>query len=43
MALSVAFGELTLTARADQIYAVIKFLRDNPRCKFTTLIDICGV
>jgi NADH-quinone oxidoreductase subunit C len=37
------FGELTLTARADQIYAVIKFLRDDPRCRFTTLIDICGV
>jgi NADH-quinone oxidoreductase subunit C len=35
-------GELTLTANADQIYAVIKFLRDDPRCKFTTLIDICG-
>ena len=36
-------GELTLTARADQITAVIKFLRDDPRCRFTTLIDICGV
>jgi len=39
----VAFGELNLTARADQIYAVIKFLRDDPRCKFTSMIDICGV
>ena len=38
----VAVGELTLTARADQIYGVLKFLRDDPRCKFTTLIDICG-
>ena len=35
-------GELTLTAAADQIYTVVKFLRDDPRCKFTTLIDICG-
>jgi len=35
-------GELTLKASADQIYAVIKYLRDDPRCKFTTLIDICG-
>jgi NADH-quinone oxidoreductase subunit C len=35
-------GELTLAARADQIYAILKFLRDDPRCKFTTLIDICG-
>lgn len=35
-------GELTLTVRADQIYTVLKFLRDDPRCMFTTLIDICG-
>lgn len=40
---SLEVGELTLAANADQIYAVIKFLRDDPRCKFTTLIDICGV
>ncbi len=39
----VAHGELNITAHADQIYAVIKFLRDDPRCKFTTMIDICGV
>jgi NADH-quinone oxidoreductase subunit C len=38
----VALGELTMIARADQIYAVLKFLRDDPRCQFTTLIDICG-
>jgi NADH-quinone oxidoreductase subunit C len=38
----VAFGELTLAARADQIATVITFLRDDPRCRFTTLIDICG-
>ena len=40
---TIAVGELTLHARADQIYAVLKFLRDDPRCRFTTLIDICGV
>ena len=39
---TVVLGELTLTARADQIYAVLKFLRDDARCKFTSLIDICG-
>jgi NADH-quinone oxidoreductase subunit C len=37
------FGELTLNARADQIVTVLTFLRDDPRCRFTTLIDICGV
>jgi NADH-quinone oxidoreductase subunit C len=36
-------GELTLDVRADQVAAVITFLRDDPRCKFTTMIDICGV
>jgi len=40
---ALTLGELTLTARADQIFPVIKFLRDDPRCRFTTLIDICGV
>ena len=39
---AVRVGELTLSARADQIYTVLKFLRDDPRCKFTTLIDVCG-
>jgi NADH-quinone oxidoreductase subunit C len=35
-------GELTLEVRADDIATVITFLRDDPRCKFTSLIDICG-
>ena len=39
----VRLGELTLDARADQVATVITFLRDDPRCRFTTLIDICGV
>jgi NADH-quinone oxidoreductase subunit C len=40
---SLRLGELTLDVRADQVASVITFLRDDPRCKFTTLIDICGV
>lgn len=39
----VAHGELTVTARADQVVKVLKFLRDDSNCKFTILIDICGV
>jgi len=35
-------GELTLNVRADQVLTVLTFLRDDPRCKLTTLIDICG-
>lgn len=38
----VANGELSLAAAADQIVALITFLRNDPRCQFTTLIDICG-
>src|SRR5262249_54951783 len=38
----VRFGELTVRAKADAIVSVLTFLRDDPRCKFTTLIDLCG-
>ncbi len=37
------FGELTLTAARAAILEVLKFLRDDPRCQFVCLIDICGV
>ncbi len=36
-------GELTLEARRAEIVKVISFLRDDPICKFSSLIDICGV
>ncbi|MFQ5347155.1 MAG: NADH-quinone oxidoreductase subunit C [Rhodothalassiaceae bacterium] len=39
----VARGELTVHARADQIVKVLTFLRDDPECRFRTLVDICGV
>ena len=39
----VAFGELTLYAEAEHIVSVIKKLRDDGRCRFEVLIDICGV
>ncbi len=35
-------GELTIEARADQIVTLLKFLRDDQRCQFQTLIDLCG-
>ena len=40
---AVAVGELTLKADADHIVNLLRFLRDDPRCLFTCLIDICGV
>ncbi len=39
----VAFDEVTIEAKADQIIPLLIFLRDDPRCLFQTLIDICGV
>lgn len=39
----VALGELTLHVARDQIANVLRYLRDDPRCLFTQLIDICGV
>jgi NADH-quinone oxidoreductase subunit C len=40
---SVDTGELTITIHSDRVVEVIKFLRDDRACRFTTLIDICGV
>lgn len=39
----VAYGELTLTVDREQISRVLRFLRDDGRCRFEVLIDICGV
>jgi NADH-quinone oxidoreductase subunit C len=36
-------GELTLDVARDKIVDVLKFLRDDPKCRFEVLIDICGV
>ena len=39
----VAHGELTVTIHRDRVLKVLRFLRDDPQCRFTSLIDICGV
>ena len=39
----VTHGELTVTIHRDRVVKVLRFLRDNVQCRFTTLIDICGV
>jgi NADH-quinone oxidoreductase subunit C len=39
----VKLGELTLHVARDQIASVLRYLRDDPRCLFTQLMDICGV
>jgi NADH-quinone oxidoreductase subunit C len=40
---TVAFGQLTLDARADDIVKVMTFLRDDPRCQFISFIDATAV
>ncbi|MEM9495072.1 MAG: NADH-quinone oxidoreductase subunit C [Pseudomonadota bacterium] len=41
-AVKVAHGELNVTARADRITHVLKFLRDDPLCRFQIMVDLCG-
>ena len=43
MGFAVGNDELTVHARSDQIVKVLTFLRDDPDCRFRTLVDICGV
>lgn len=40
---AVAYGQLTLNVSSDQIISVLRFLRDDARCGFIALVDICGV
>ncbi|MFN3745936.1 MAG: NADH-quinone oxidoreductase subunit C [Hyphomicrobiaceae bacterium] len=39
----IAHDELTLVVPREQIVPVLTYLRDNGRCQFEVLIDICGV
>ncbi len=39
----VAFGELTITAHAADIVAVVTFLRDDPACRFFAFVDVTAV
>jgi NADH-quinone oxidoreductase subunit C len=41
--MAVELSELTVTVEAGGIVRVLEFLRDDPRCRFEILIDVCGV
>src|SRR5690606_26668819 len=43
LSFEVAYGELTVIAQAHAIARVLKFLRDDPACRFSTLLDITAV
>ncbi len=38
----VVYGELTVLVRENAIVQVLTFLRDDPRCLFVSLMDLCG-
>jgi NADH-quinone oxidoreductase subunit C len=40
---AVAYGELTVQARGRDIVAVMRFLRDDPRCRFVNITDVTAV
>ena len=39
----IAWGELNITTNAESYIALLAFLRDDPRCRFVSFIDLCGV
>lgn len=39
----IRLGELMLDTTPDKVIALLTYLRDDPKCLFTQLIDICGV
>ncbi len=40
---AIAHHELTLSAQASEIVSVMRFLRDDPRCLFWSIIDVTAV
>jgi len=38
----IAYGELTLRVVPDKIIDVLRFLRDDPECRFVCFTDLCG-
>jgi len=40
---SMAFGQLTISADVGRIVEVMRFLRDDPRCRFVNFTDVTAV
>ncbi|MDK1489179.1 NADH-quinone oxidoreductase subunit C [Sinorhizobium sp. 7-81] len=40
---AISFGELTVTTKAENVVALLTFLRDDVQCAFINLVDVCGV
>ncbi len=41
-AVAVKLGELSVAVDRDRVVEAMTFLRDDPRCRFKVLIDVCG-
>jgi NADH-quinone oxidoreductase subunit C len=39
----IAHGQLILTVKRDEIARIMTVLRDDPRCLFKVMVDLCGV
>jgi NADH-quinone oxidoreductase subunit C len=39
---AVAYGDLTMVVRGQDIVRAVQFLHDDPQCRFISFIDICG-
>jgi NADH-quinone oxidoreductase subunit C len=39
----VAFGQLTVAVKAERIVEVVRYLRDDPGCRFVSFIDVTAV
>jgi NADH-quinone oxidoreductase subunit C len=40
---AIAHDELMVNVRRDAVTRVLSFLRDDPKCLFKVLVDVCGV
>jgi len=40
---SIAFNQLTITVEAAKIVDVVRFIRDDPGCRFVSIIDVTAV
>ena len=41
--ISTNYGELTISIKRDSVFSVLRFLHDDTRMQFVSIIDICGV
>jgi NADH-quinone oxidoreductase subunit C len=39
---AIAYGDLTMVVRGQDILRAVRFLHDDPQCRFVSFIDICG-